>query len=67
MEDLHREQGRVGQPISVVVDKQGNEDSFNVFSDKRLGLFGYTIETINMLLLPMIQDRYVVIDPFSNH
>lgn len=27
--------------------------------DKRLALYGYTIETINMLLLPMIQTKYV--------
>lgn len=25
--------------------------------DKRLALFGYTLETINMLLLPMIQTK----------
>lgn len=26
-------------------------------SDKRLGLYGYTIETINMLLVPMITNK----------
>jgi glutamate synthase (NADPH/NADH) len=25
--------------------------------DKRIGLFGYTIETINLLLLPMIKTK----------
>lgn len=27
--------------------------------DKRLSLYGYTLETINLLLLPMIQTKYV--------
>ena len=28
--------------------------------DKRLSLYGYTLETINLLLLPMMQSKYVV-------
>lgn len=27
--------------------------------DKRLSLYGYTLETINMLLLPMMQSKYI--------
>lgn len=27
--------------------------------DRRLSVFGYTIETVNMLLVPMIQTKYV--------
>ena len=27
--------------------------------DKRLALYGYTLETINMLLLPMINTKYI--------
>lgn len=27
--------------------------------DRRLAMFGYTIETINLLLLPMIETKYV--------
>lgn len=27
--------------------------------DKRLSLYGYTLETINLLLLPMMQSKYV--------
>lgn len=27
--------------------------------DKRLSLYGYTLETINLLLLPMVQTKYV--------
>lgn len=26
--------------------------------DKRLSLYGYTLETINLLLLPMVQTKY---------
>lgn len=29
--------------------------------DRRLSLFSYTIETINLLLLPMIRNRYLAI------
>lgn len=34
--------------------------------DKRLSLYGYTLETINLLLLPMMQSKYVnfIIVPF---
>ncbi|XP_018496829.1 glutamate synthase 1 [NADH], chloroplastic [Galendromus occidentalis] len=63
MEDLHREQGRLDQPISVVVEKQGSGD---VFTDKRLGLFGYTIETVNLLLLPMIHDNKEALGSMGN-
>jgi glutamate synthase (NADPH/NADH) len=27
--------------------------------DKRLSLYGYSLETINLLLLPMVQTKYV--------
>lgn len=27
--------------------------------DKRLSLYGYTLETINLLLLPMVETKYV--------
>lgn len=38
-------------PISVVNRVWGG--------DKRLSLYGYTLETINLLLLPMMQSKYV--------
>lgn len=38
-------------PVSVVHRVWGG--------DKRLSLYGYTLETINMLLLPMMQSKYV--------
>ncbi|CAG9560728.1 unnamed protein product [Danaus chrysippus] len=34
--------------------------------DKRLGLFGYTIESINMLLLPMIQNKKEALGSMGN-
>lgn len=33
--------------------------------DKRLSLYGYTLETINLLLLPMMQTKYVRINIFT--
>lgn len=41
-----------GNPISAVNRVWGG--------DKRLSLYGYTLETINMLLLPMMQSKYVL-------
>lgn len=34
--------------------------------DKRLSLYGYTLETINLLLLPMVQTKYVSISMFMS-
>ena len=47
-----------------IVKKNGlhhEEDFINRkwVGDKRLSLYSYTLETINMLLLPMIQTKYV--------
>lgn len=34
-----------------------NGEAKHGFEDKRLSMFGYTTETINMLLLPMIKNK----------
>ena len=36
--------------------------------DRRLPMFGWTVEALNMLVLPMVKDKYVqVITTFVNH
>ena len=51
MEDIHKSL----PPYEGVTN--GNTSAISGLGDKRLGLFGYTIESINMLLLPMIQNK----------
>lgn len=43
----------------IVPDKQiGEKEATRIWGgDRRLSLFGYTIETINMLLVPMINTK----------
>lgn len=52
MEDIHNS---VSPRLEGVTN--GNTSAVSGLGDKRLGLFGYTIESINMLLLPMIQNK----------
>ncbi|XP_047527357.1 glutamate synthase [NADH], amyloplastic [Vanessa atalanta] len=62
MEDIHKS-------ISPQVDVQSNGYDHSAISglgDKRLGLFGYTIESINMLLLPMIQNKKEALGSMGN-
>lgn len=40
--------------------------SVKIFDDKRLTLFGYTTETINLLLLPMIRDQKEALGSMGN-
>ncbi|KAJ0179692.1 hypothetical protein K1T71_004283 [Dendrolimus kikuchii] len=40
--------------------------TLNGLSDKRLSLFGYTLETINMLLTPMIQNKKEALGSMGN-
>lgn len=58
MEDIHKSVSPMTN--GTVVKANGhvpNGTTLNGLSDKRLSLFGYTLETINMLLTPMIQNK----------
>ncbi|CAK1604543.1 unnamed protein product [Parnassius mnemosyne] len=63
MEDIHK---------SVSVENGGGvgglrgPDAITGLSDCRLALFGYTIETINILLLPMIQNKKEALGSMGN-
>ncbi|XP_041976637.1 glutamate synthase [NADH], amyloplastic isoform X2 [Aricia agestis] len=46
--------------------KNGHVHTISGLSDKRLSLFGYTIESINMLLLPMIQNKKEALGSMGN-
>lgn len=53
--------------LPIEVAKKNAINDINIIStvnkiwggDKRLSLYGYTLETINLLLLPMMQTKYV--------
>lgn len=55
---IGRKESNDTNPISAVNRVWGG--------DKRLSLYGYTLETINMLLLPMMQSKYVDTRRVSN-
>lgn len=55
---IERKESNDTNPISAVNRVWGG--------DKRLSLYGYTLETINMLLLPMMQSKYVNTRRVSN-
>lgn len=56
MEDIHKSVS----PNGAVNGAGLNSNPISGLADKRLALFGYTIEAINMLLLPMIQNKLVL-------
>ncbi|CAH0729004.1 unnamed protein product, partial [Brenthis ino] len=60
MEDIHK-----SLPSSEVA-ANGNNTAVSGLGDPRLGLFGYTIESINMLLLPMIQQKKEALGSMGN-
>lgn len=63
MEDIHKSMGPMENgTISNGVVANGNTNGTSAIglTDKRLSLYGYTIESINMLLLPMIQNKFVI-------
>lgn len=65
MEDIHKSIASENGSSAVVAangtngtNGHGTEGSMIAgLVDKRLGLFGHTIESINMLLVPMIQNK----------
>ena len=53
--------------MTTAVDEEHIVDfDVPVEEDRRLPMFGYTVETINMLVLPMVKTKYSNI-LFSNH
>ncbi|KAH9630612.1 hypothetical protein HF086_007036 [Spodoptera exigua] len=66
MEDIHKS---VASDNGTVVSNGTNGHANGVITglaDKRLSLFGYTIESINMLLLPMIQNKKEALGSMGN-
>ncbi|XP_045493540.1 glutamate synthase [NADH], amyloplastic isoform X2 [Colias croceus] len=61
MEDIHK-----SVPQENGSNSGGVEGAISGLADKRLGLFGYTIESINMLLLPMVQNKKEALGSMGN-
>ncbi|CAH2107002.1 unnamed protein product [Euphydryas editha] len=65
MDDIHKSVS----PQVALLDTTANGYDHTAIAglgDKRLGLFGYTIESINMLLLPMIKDKKEALGSMGN-
>ncbi|RVE47232.1 hypothetical protein evm_008100 [Chilo suppressalis] len=63
MEDIHKSLGPSGNGTIAINGKSG---SITGLGDKRLSLFGYTLESINMLLVPMIQNKKEALGSMGN-
>ncbi|KAM3961638.1 glutamate synthase [Aphomia sociella] len=63
MEDIHK---TVAELNCTALENGGETHTITGLNDKRLSLFGYTIESINMLLLPMIQDKKEALGSMGN-
>ena len=51
-----------GSNVTTAVDESSVVDfSVPVEEDRRLPMFGYTVETINMLVLPMVKTKYDIV------
>ncbi|XP_026474979.1 glutamate synthase [NADH], amyloplastic isoform X2 [Ctenocephalides felis] len=61
--DLLSRNGNINGTISNGIS---NGDAKHGFADKRLSMFGYTTETINMLLLPMIKNKKEALGSMGN-
>ncbi|XP_059052360.1 uncharacterized protein LOC131846961 [Achroia grisella] len=62
MEDIHKSVSENG----TAVQNGSQQTAISGLSDKRLALFAYTIESINMLLLPMIQNKKEALGSMGN-
>nr|XP_034824932.1 glutamate synthase [NADH], amyloplastic isoform X1 [Maniola hyperantus] len=62
MEDIHKSVS----PQNGSVPNGFENVAISGLSDKRLGLFGYTLESIHMLLLPMIQNKKEALGSMGN-
>ncbi|CAN8017433.1 unnamed protein product [Ixodes persulcatus] len=66
LDDLHKAAGPVKVPdLSPMIESQCSKSS-SVFTDRRLPLFGYSPETINLLLLPMVQTEKEALGSMGN-
>lgn len=63
MEDIYKSLSPAENGSTV---SNGESRPISGLSDKRLGLFGYTIESIHMLLLPMIQNKKEALGSMGN-
>ncbi|KAL4710409.1 hypothetical protein ACJJTC_008811 [Scirpophaga incertulas] len=57
MEDIHKSVGHTSATLSITPSGLG---------DPRLALFGYTIESVHMLLVPMIQNKKEALGSMGN-
>ncbi|KAG6463019.1 hypothetical protein O3G_MSEX013607 [Manduca sexta] len=66
MEDIHKSVGPLENGTAMTNGVSMNGTAISGLSDKRLGLFGYTLESINMLLMPMIQNKKEALGSMGN-
>ncbi|KAI5644015.1 glutamine amidotransferases class-II domain-containing protein [Phthorimaea operculella] len=64
MEDIHKSVASDNGTIDNI--DGGQIQSISGLGDKRLGLFGYTLEQVHMLLLPMIQNKKEALGSMGN-
>ncbi|XP_064488829.1 uncharacterized protein LOC135400829 isoform X2 [Ornithodoros turicata] len=62
LEDLHKADTAQDGPVSM----RSYAKQQSVLQDRRMALFGYTTETINMLLLPMLQTEKEALGSMGN-
>ncbi|KAI8429241.1 hypothetical protein MSG28_007760 [Choristoneura fumiferana] len=62
LEDIHKSVGTK----NCAVTSNGDHGVITGLADRRLSLYGYTIETINMLLLPMLQNKKEALGSMGN-
>lgn len=51
------ESTQINGEVSGAKGDNGNGVEYQVTADRRLGMYGYTVETINLLMLPMIKTK----------
>lgn len=56
MDDLHKNHPTKRRVESLVLMSDSDKGS-RVEQDRRLPMFGYTVETLSLLVLPMVKDR----------
>ena len=62
IKDIHDAYNKVkGLPEGTVSVTKNNSLKISIHQDRRLPTFGYSVEDISMLVLPMIRNRLVLI------
>lgn len=60
LKDIHNAYNKIkGLPAGTVSVTQRNPLNISIHQDRRLPAFGYSVEDISMLVLPMIRNRFV--------